>query len=302
MGDIFKGELSDSLCPGGVWTLSDSMRRLLDRQMAQLPRNRDTSEHETRYPATLAGMRAFLRTFFTRHLCELQNSLVGYIATADFCETKQSGSLRILDIGSGPAVASLALTDMTGRLAQIAEGVVGRWSTVAQSIHVLNDTSPVCLAVGRHMLSQHLRQRGTCAVPLSHDKIFTVLAPFPRNMRQIRRLASAVGGYDMIFLSYMMHPLTESCRLPDIVRGVNALESLCRPTGRILILQDRFQEALLRHIARMLGVECHEQTVTQEIYPRRGENETYTYTYYDCLFRPRQAETLRGMNAMPMPK
>ncbi len=63
--------------------------------------------------------------------------------------------------------------------------------------------------------------------------------------------------------------------------------ALCKRTGRVLIMQDRFPEPVLRQIAQMLEVGCREQTIAQEVYPARGENDTYTYTYYDCLYTPR---------------
>jgi hypothetical protein len=71
------------LCPEGTWQLSAPLRSLLDREIVRLP-NKGVSEDETRYPIDAAGMRAFLSTFFTRHLFQLQNSLLDYLASGDF--------------------------------------------------------------------------------------------------------------------------------------------------------------------------------------------------------------------------
>jgi hypothetical protein len=66
----------------------------------------------------------------------------------------------------------------------------------------------------------------------------------------------------------------------------------------VLIIQDKFQESVLRELAQMLDVDCREQTVSQEIHPPRGENATYTYTYYDCLYVPCPTDGIRNLKAM----
>ena len=57
-----------------------------------------------------------LETFFTRHLFQLQRSLAEYIASPDLQKTLRFGPLRLLDIGSGPALASLAILDLIHRM------------------------------------------------------------------------------------------------------------------------------------------------------------------------------------------
>ena len=106
------------LYPDGICKPTDLIKSVLDREIVRLP-ERPVSDHETRYPTNAPSMRAFLETFFTRHLFQLQNSLVDYIASPDFDSIMQSGLLRILDVGAGPAVASIGLVDMLDRMRTI---------------------------------------------------------------------------------------------------------------------------------------------------------------------------------------
>jgi ribosomal protein RSM22 (predicted rRNA methylase) len=277
--------------------LSVPLRSLLDREIARLP-NGDVSEHETRYPVDAAGIRAFLSTFFTRHLFQLQNSLLDYMASRTFSGTREVDSLRILDVGSGPAVASLALMDIAENLRETGMGAdFQHEALLSRTVHVLNDTSAVCLATGKHMRAEYLRRKQNRPFTLGGPRILTLQSPFPGNLHQLRRMASALGGYDIVFLSYVVHPVTETCGLQGFAQAVRTLGDLCRPTGRVLIIQDKFQESVLRELAQMLGIDCREQTVAQEIYPPRGENDTYTYTYYDCLYVPCPADGARYLKA-----
>ena len=198
---LMNGTLQDlvrkELCPDGVWRLTDVMKSLLRYQISQLPKAKVT-EDETRYPQSVAGMRAFLVKFFARHYLHTQNSLVDYMTSQDFVEVIRSGKLRILDVGSGPAVACLAITDMIACILEHLKGIVG------------------------------------------------------------------------------------------LVKGLSNLEKLCSNDGRILILQDTFQSTLMRRISRAMGISSREKESTQEVYPKRNTNESYTYSYYYCLYRPRQ--------------
>ncbi len=273
------------LYPDGVYKLSALVKSALDEELARLPK-REVSEHDTRYPSDPASMRAFLETFFTRHLFQLQNSFIDCAASADFNRIIQTGPLRILDIGSGPAVASQALIDVIHRMSSGTNPGTSRGPTVLRISHVLNDTSAICLEAGRHMLIACSQDRSQLRSVVSRPQIFTLSTAFPSNLHQIHHLASFLGGFDLVILSYVLHPLIEDGDLRSLVRGVNSLKRLCAPRGRLLIIQDKFQERLVRKLASMMNVTCREQTLTQEIYPPRGNNETCTYTYYDCLYAP----------------
>jgi SAM-dependent methyltransferase len=247
-----------------------------------------------RYPVDGPSMRAFLETFFTRHLFQLQRSLAEYITSIDFQKAIQFGPLRILDIGAGPAVASLGITDLIHRMA--GDGVLRAYTypRAVRMVHVLNDNSPICLATGRRMLAA-CQELGRRSDPRPfHDRVFALPTAFPSNMRQIQQVASFIGGYDIVILSYVVNPLTDDCGLENLAVAVRTVERFCKPRGRILVVQDKFQESLVRSLAHLLNTECHEQTVTQEVYPPRGSNDTYTYTYYDCLYAPRERSTQRA--------
>lgn len=274
------------LCPDEIWQLSETIRSVIKRQISRLPK-REVSEWGTRYPEDMAGMRAFLQVFFTRHLFQIQSTLVDHVSSPDFLATLKAGRLRMLDIGSGPAVASLAITDMVTRfLVNAADRRARPRPRKITITHVLNDPAAICLATGKHMLTRYGAGLRHSPISASGQTVLTMRTNFPENLDKLRRLAIAFGGFDIVLLSYVVKVLSEAGRFAEMVRGIQELEQLCSPHGRIVIVQDKFQKDLLRRLAQRLGVSCHKQTVTQEVYPQRGENKQQTYTYYDCLYAP----------------
>jgi hypothetical protein len=293
MTDTIREHSWEDLYSDGVCQPSSVIKSVLNEQMIGLPGNA-VSDHETRYPIDEPSMRAFLDTFFTRHMFQLQRSLVEYIATLDFRKAVQCGPLRILDIDAGPAVASLGIIDLVHRMAGGRDPRTWICPRGVRIVHVLNDTSPICLTTGRRMLAACCQSWRDAGLVLPANRVFALPTAFPNNIPQIQRLASFLGGYDIIILSYVLSPLTDDYSLRTLASAITTLEGLCRSHGRILVVQDRFQDSLVRSLAQRLDVEYREQTVTQEIYPPRGANETYTYTYYDCLYAPRE----RAINHM----
>ncbi|GAG15183.1 unnamed protein product, partial [marine sediment metagenome] len=152
MNETLQNLIREELCQNEMWQLSDVMKSALIHQICRLPKN-EVSEIETRYPQSPAEMRAFLVKFFTRHYFQTQNSLIDYMTSQDFLDIVRFGHLRILDVGSGPAVASLAITDM---LACILEylNYIEEWpkDKTVKMTYVLNDTSGICLGTGQCML------------------------------------------------------------------------------------------------------------------------------------------------------
>jgi hypothetical protein len=270
-----------------TYELAGLAKHVLDQELGRWPRE-EVSEHNTRYPTDTKSMRAFLEVFFTRHFFQLQNSLLDYVTSPDFTETIQSGYLRILDIGSGPAVASQAIIDMLTRMTCGETSPISPNRGPLRMTHVLNDTSSICLVTGKRMLAVYPLSREHSGSTMRHPHVFTLSTAFPRNLHQIHHLASFLGGFDLVILSYVLRPLMEDGTLQNLASGLNTLERFCTTRGRMLIIQDRFQEPLIRRLAAMIRVECREQTLTQTIYPPRGSNETGTYTYYDCLYEPRR--------------
>lgn len=281
------------LCPDGIWQLTDIIKSVLRYQISHLPKSK-VSEDETRYPQSPAGMRAFLVKFFTRHYLQTQNSLVDYMTSQDFFDIIRSGHLRILDIGSGPGVSSLAITDM---LAYILEHLrdVGEWSEskIIKVDYVLNDTSGICLGTGQHMLTDYFRISRRYNKGIIHGRTISIQKAFPDNMNQLRRVKFNLGTYDIVTFSYVVSPLNEDKGFKGLVRGLLNIEKLCSRNGRILILQDRFQAALVRQISRAVDISSHEEESTQQLYPKRNTNEIYTYSYYSCLYAPTEEMIVR---------
>jgi hypothetical protein len=94
------------------------------------------------------------------------------------------------------------------------------------------------------------------------------------------------GFFDIIILSYVVSPLDEQTGLEGLLTALRDLETLCSRRGRILILQDRFEATLMGRIGRALGEPSRRKESRQEIFPIRNVKESYTYSYYSCLYLP----------------
>jgi ribosomal protein RSM22 (predicted rRNA methylase) len=149
MSSYLYDRVKDELCPDNIWQLSDVLERLLNRQINRLPKI-ETNDEETRYPDDPASMRAFLDTFFTRHYFQVQDSLLEYMTSEEFIFLLKIGKLNILDIGSGPAVASLAITEI---LACVLKNLTG--TKKIRINYFLNDPVNICLGVGKELLNDY---------------------------------------------------------------------------------------------------------------------------------------------------
>lgn len=286
MNKTLKKIVLKELCPDGTWRLTDVMKSALKLQLSRLPRG-EVSEDERRYPTTPVGMRAFLVRFFTRHILQTQNSLLDYMISEDFLEIIRHGTLRILDIGSGPAVASLAISDMLGCILRyIGEEENWPMDKRLDMDYVLNDTSGICLGTGQRMLADYFRILGRNARPIVRGSTISIQRAFPDNMRQIRRIMLNSGFFDITILSYVVSPLDEHAGLDGLFAGLRNLETLCSRRGRIVILQDKYETKLMGQIGRALGEPSLRKESRQEIFPIRNIKEIYTYWYYCCLYSP----------------
>ena len=274
------------LCPEGFWQLRSLLKSVLRRQILRLP-ERKVTEMEIRYPVTPASMRAFLEVFFTRHYLQIQNSLISYMCSPDFLDTVLSGHLRILDIGSGPAVASLAITDMLACILGCLENLgYAPQRSMIEATYVLNDTSTICLGTGQRMLTDYFRMTGNNVGRILRSQTIGIQHGFPNNMGQLRRIANNFGTYDIVILSYVLTPLVEEIGFTDLVDGVAMLEASCASGGRILIVQDRFRRSLIRRVCKALGTSSHRKELTLHVFPDRGIGETFPYAHYCCLYEP----------------
>ena len=296
MNRLLKNLVLKDLCPDGIWQMTDVMKSVLRYHISRLP-NRKASEDETRYPQSPASMRAFLVKFFVRHYLQTQNCLLDYMISQDFIETIRDRHLRILDIGSGPAVTTLAITDMLACILRHLRDE-GDWSGNKVTVdYTLNDISGFCLGTGQRMLTDYYRISARQSGQFKPGQIFRIEKAFPKNMNQLQRIKNKLGSYDIATLSYVVSPLNEDTSFKDLINGMLRIESLFSPNGRILILQDKFQPVIMRQISRALGISRQKEESTQEIYPKRNTNETYTYSYYCCIYSPTKKGMVRQISA-----
>jgi len=116
---------------------------------------------------------------------------------------------------------------------------------------------------------------------------------FPDNINLLQQAGFNLNAYDIIVFSYVMSPLNEDLGFNRLIDGLLSVEKLCRHNGRILIVQDKFEASLMRRIGRAIGTSSNKQVLTQYVYPKRNENETYTYIYYCCLYAPTRKMKIR---------
>jgi len=275
--------VKDRFCPSEIWQLSNVMKSVLINEILRFPRG-IVSEIEIRYPTKPAEIRAFLIQCFTRHYFQTQDSLIDYMTSQNFLNIITSGRVRILDVGSGPAVASLAIIQMLSCILEYLGGRLAR--RVVKVSCVLHDTSSICLGTGQHMLANYFRTRVRGSETVASDRTICVQEGFPGSIDQLHRARCGFGAYDLIVFSYVTSPLDEHEGLGGLTEGLLNVERLCTKQGRILITQDKYETTLVRRLSRAMGVASSRRLLTQYVYPIRNRNETYTYTYYSCLYGP----------------
>lgn len=292
MTESVESQIKSEICPYGIWNLSERVENILKRQIGRLP-NKSVSEEETMYPSTASGMRAFLEVFFSRHYFQIQNSLLDYIESEDFDDIIDGGEIRILDIGCGPAVGALAVTDIVTNLL---ENKISSRRHQVRFVYVLNDTSGICLSTGQRMLNEYFDLCRADKTGVGENKVLTLMNDFPNNANQLERIKKNYGAYHLVMFSYVVRPLADENGNVGLANDIVRTEMLCDPCGRILILQDQYRETLMRALGKQIDVSVENKKLTQEIFPNRGTADTYTYTYYQCLYKPRHslAEAVAG--------
>ncbi len=220
---------------------------------------------------------------------QIQDSLVDYLTSDEFLKILLSGNIQILDIGCGPAVASLAITDIIRHVTNyFAENDQSDFLGTIQISYVLNDTSGICLGLAQQMLREYFADQApnNCRLNLGH--LFAIPKGFPVNAGQLHRISWNLGLYDVAVFSYVIGPLEEALGLIATVDGMRDVESLCNQQGRMLIVQDKYQSTLVRKFARSLDVSAERREYKQQVYSDRNNNETFAYLYYSVLYKPRQ--------------
>ena len=277
--------LKEQLAPDGIWTMREEIKSLIQKLLKRLPRG-SVSEQERRYPTTPQGMREFLDAFFARHYFQVQDSLVAHLTSSEFMQSIQSGHIQLADIGSGPAIASLAIIDMLEViLAHLSEkGNRPSRKPLMLSI-VLNDTSEICLDFAKSVL-QSFAQGAMRKHGVQIKTITSLSRPFPASLPNLRRVTKASGALDLVCFSYVLVPLTEQVSPATACSGIRQLLESCNLEAGILVIQDKFHEPLIRRMCRLLGVSVNRETIRQNIYDTQNQNSEQTYTFYRALFKP----------------
>jgi hypothetical protein len=292
MTESVESQIKSEICPDGTWKLSERVENVLKRQIGRLP-NKTVSETEAMYPSTASGMREFLEVFFSRHYFQIQNSLLDYIESEDFDSIVDGGEIRILDIGCGPAVGVLAVTDI---IMNLLENKKSPRRHPVRFVYVLHDTSGICLSTGQRMLNEYFDLCRADKIGAGEHRILTIANDFPDNANQLERIEKNYGVYHLAMFSYVIRPLADENGNSGLSNDIVKTEKLCDSRGRILIIQDQYRETLMRALGKKIDASVENKELTQEISPNRGTTDAYTYTYYQCLYEPRHslAETVTG--------
>jgi len=271
----------DRLAPNSIWRLRGSTESLLRSTLDRLPGGK-VSESEQRYPTTLQGVRAFLDSLFARHFFQVQDSLLAFVLHLVASQPMEHGTVCFADVGSGPAVASLALMDLLNCVQEIQEEHrAGRQRRIGISV-ALNDISEPCLNVGLDLLAAYSRAARS---RLFLERIIPVSVPFPESNTQLRRIAQLTQPYDLCCLSYALAPLKDQSDCNAISQGISRLAEACRyANGRIVVIQDKFHESLLSQVCRNLGSVPQEVQIKQAVYDPQNQNTEHTYTFFRSIY------------------
>ncbi|MFA6185964.1 MAG: hypothetical protein WC770_01965 [Phycisphaerae bacterium] len=276
MNNILKDNVKEKLCSDGIWHFSDFMLSIYKNIIARFP-CRDVAETEERYPTTKDGMGAYLDKFFARHYFQIQDSLLDYMTSEFFLGSVSDNCINVMDIGSGPAVASLAIADMFSCIMD----ALSKQRSIAYKVKLnflLNDTSDICLGLGKEILFDYFKLSGRTH-NIFMGNAFFLERPFPKTMPQIERIFKNLGTVNIANFSYVVVPLTEQDI--NIHSEILNIKKLCAPNGRILIVQDKYNEDLVRQIDN----EPESRNVTHRVYSKQNNNDTYTYEYYGSLIQ-----------------
>jgi ribosomal protein RSM22 (predicted rRNA methylase) len=272
-------KVHDKICPGRIWELPAIIKNLIQSEIRMLPR-KEVSEQEGRCPTTSAGMRSFLDRFFVRHYFQIQNAIVEHFLSGPAIEQMNHGRFQVLDIGSGPAVGILAVTEIIKILTRAGKII----HTPVQLEYTCVEPSEICRRMGLKMANRyfarlHFENKNRIQVGLSDISV-----PFPDCLDGIKQSNRNQAGFQLIVLSYVLNPLFDAYHTDEIQGGMEQLKSLLTVGGKILVVQDQFSEDRINMIASMLGVQVEEQEVTQRIYSNYTERKIQTYRYYTCRF------------------
>ncbi len=270
-------EIREEIVPDDIWTLDNQLEKILKRQISSLPSSSNSSKYEYRYPEDKASLRGFLDRLFARHFFQVQNAILQQDTFERLVSAVQRRNITVADIGCGPAVASMAILNLVSSVC----------CKLNRNIHVniiLNDISAEALAVGRKMLDTYAKH----LYGISGLKFLALDTPFPDSMIQLRRISNMLDPYDICCLPYVLDLVKEDFSYENIRQQLEMLAELCKPTGFILNLQDKFRESFARRIGHLLKASVNKLSLRQKIYDSTNSCDEYSYDYFRIAFFPDQ--------------
>ena len=268
-------EIREEIIPDDIWTLDDTLEKILKRQINSLPSRSNSSKSEYKYPEDKASLRGFLDRLFARHFFQIQNAILQQDTFERLASAVQRGNITVADIGCGPAVASLAILNL-------ASNVCCKLNKKIYVNVILNDISVEALAVGRKMLEAYAKHLHG----LSGLKIMALDTPFPDSIIQLRRISNMLDPYDICCLPYVLDLVKEDSSYKNIRQRLEILAGFCKPTGFILNLQDKFRESFARRIGHLLKASVNKLSLRQKIYDSTNSCDEYSYEYFRVAFFP----------------
>ena len=106
---------------------------------------------------------------------------------------------------------------------------------------------------------------------------------FPDNLPEIRKVALVSGGLDVLLMSYIMVPLKQEMSHREIERTIDILLNFGSMTAVGLILQDKFNESLIRRVGRNLARSTRKASLRLAVDEVKLGMKEQTYTYFETL-------------------
>jgi len=268
-------ETRESFTNDNVWELDVEIEGILKRQIMSLPSSSSLSTQEYRYPEDKPSLRGFLDKFFARHFFQVQNAILQPDCFERILTAIKNGNITIVDIGCGPAVASLALVNL--------------FSYISYNMHrpvnvniVLNDTVPEMLSAGRKMLNIYKNRLSGVNI----SRIINIDTPFPESMVHLRRISNMLNQYDICCLSYVLLPFKEEATYMQMQESLKILFNYLKPTGVGVITQDKFRESLARRLGSLLNSSTQKMSLRQKTYDSKNSCDEFLYEYFRIAVLP----------------
>lgn len=212
-----------------------------EEELRKLP-DKPASRMQKRYPTTPEGMSNFLRSLYPRHFLQVTQSLSDEVNDPSFQEALREDEFNIIDIGSGPAVASLAVTDLV--IQQLPKSHAAR--AEVGKVTCLDQPFPQSFQRIHEIRSEGFRYDFLC--------VGYLLAPVNENL-DLSRSAHCVAS-----MKQFSHP----------------------SGGRFLLLQDKFHEELAQQVSHLIGSRLERFSSRQRAYANRDKEAVGTYTCFRC--------------------